>query len=182
MFKDFDLQPVLEDSLVILQPLQQSDFERLFEVASDAAIWEQHPAKERSEREGFANFFSVAMKSKSAFLIIDKKSGEIIGTSRYNFSKESSRAIEVGYTFLARKFWGGVYNKAIKNLMLAHAFRHFDLVLFYIDINNFRSQKAVEKIGGQRITSIDGKQLETRAGASVIYSIEWQQYMQQASI
>jgi hypothetical protein len=63
--------------------------------------------------------------------------------------------------------------------MLTHAFRHFDLVLFYIDKNNFRSQKAVEKLGGQRITSIDGKELETRPNAAVVYSIEKQQFIQQ---
>jgi N-acetyltransferase len=180
MFEDFDLQPTLEDSLVVLRPLQESDFEGLFLVASDPVIWEQHPAKERSQKDGFSHFFSEAIKSKSAFLIIDKKSNKIIGTSRYNFSKESIRAIEIGWTFLAKEFWGGTYNRAIKNLMLIHAFTHFDLVLFYIDKNNFRSQKAVEKIGAQRITSIDGKRLETRPTASVVYSIQKQQFKRQS--
>jgi RimJ/RimL family protein N-acetyltransferase len=172
MTENFDLQPTLEDSLVILQPLQASDFERLFLVASDPDIWEQHPAKERSQQDGFVKFFSDAIKTKSAFLIIDKNSKEIIGTSRYNLSKESSIAIEIGWTFLAKKYWGGTYNRAIKTLMIEHAFKHFDIVLFYIDKNNFRSQKSVEKFGARRITSINGIELETRPTAAVIYSLD----------
>lgn len=174
MPEDFNLQPTLKDSLVILQPLKESDFDRLFQVASDPRIWEQHPVKERSNKEGFTKFFSKAIKSKSAFLIIDKKSKEIIGTSRYNLSKESSKAIEIGWTFLAKRFWGGAYNNAIKILMLTHALKYYETALFYVDKNNFRSQKAVEKIGGTRISSINGKEIETRPAASVVYSVDRQ--------
>lgn len=172
MTKNFDLQPVLQNSLVILQPLQESDFEKLYKVASDPTIWEQHPAKERSQKDGFTNFFFDAIKSKSAFTIIDKKSNEVIGSTRYNFSIESQKAIEIGWTFLAKKYWGGVYNKSIKILMLSHAFKNFEIVMFYIDKNNLRSQKAVEKIGGQRIFSLEGKQLMIKPNASVMYAIK----------
>jgi len=172
MHEKFNPQPTLEDSVVILQPLKETDFDQLFEVASDPAIWEQHPSKDRSNKDGFTKWFSEAMKSKSAFLIIDKKSKEIVGTSRYNLSKESSKAIEIGWTFLAKKFWGGTYNKTIKILMLTHAFKHYETVLFYVDENNLRSQKAVEKIGGVRISSINGTKIETRPTASVVYSFE----------
>lgn len=59
-----NLQPTLENSLVILQPLKEPDFEELCKVASDPEIWEQHPAKERSEREGFQNFLTKPLKQK----------------------------------------------------------------------------------------------------------------------
>lgn len=172
----FDTQPTLEGSLVILKPLTGGDFEALFEVASDPEIWEQHPAKERSERTGFRLFFTEAMNTKSAFLIIDKNSNEVIGSTRYKLSNESASAVEIGWTFLAKKYWGGIYNKEIKKLMIEYAFKYFVMVLFYIAATNLRSQKAVEKIGGLRINEIGGKPLARRPEPTVVYAIEKMAY------
>ena len=168
----FDLQPTLSGSLVHLKPLEESDFEALYRVASDPAIWEQHPAKERSEREGFRRFFEEAMDTKAAFLIIDKSTGEAMGTSRYKLCPDTDIAIEIGWTFIARKYWGGIFNREIKALMIAHAFQQFEWVLFHIADTNYRSQKAVEKIGGKRITEIDGVPLTLRSESSVIYGYQ----------
>lgn len=44
---------LLENKKVILTPLLESDFERLFEVASDKMIWVQHPNPDRFKREVF---------------------------------------------------------------------------------------------------------------------------------
>lgn len=166
-----NLRPVLEDDLVLLRPLHENDFEALYAVASDKEIWEQHPAKERSEREGFTRYFREAMADGRALAIIDKDTHKIIGTSRYNPSPESEKAIEIGWTFLAKKYWGGRYNSAVKALMISYAFQYFDIVLFYIDKDNLRSQKAVEKIGGKRITEINGVPIAPR-NTSVFYAIE----------
>lgn len=168
----FDTQPKLENSLVLLIPLTENHFEKLFEVSSDPEIWEQHPAKERAKLGGFRKFFDEAIQSKAAFLIIDQKSNEVIGTSRYKLSSESEKAIEIGWTFLAKKYWGGLYNKKIKELMLAHAFKTFEIILFYIAKENYRSRKAVEKLGGKQIVKIANKKLEIRPSPSVIYAIE----------
>jgi RimJ/RimL family protein N-acetyltransferase len=56
--------------------------------------------------------------------------------------------VEVGWTFLARDRWGGAWNGEMKRLMLDHAFRFADSVLFLIGPDNIRSQRAVGKIGG----------------------------------
>jgi RimJ/RimL family protein N-acetyltransferase len=56
--------------------------------------------------------------------------------------------VEIGWTFLARKYWGGRYNGEMKQLMMDHAFRYVDHVLFVIGPENRRSRRAVEKIGG----------------------------------
>ena len=167
----FNLQPVLENERLLLRPLKEEDFESLYKVASDPLIWEQHPAKERSQREGFEIFFNDAMKSGSAFLVIDKSMGEVIGSTRFYPVDEFENAISIGWTFLAKKYWGGVYNGEMKRLMIEYAFNYVDNVLFHIHENNIRSQKAVEKIGGKRITSLDGKILDERPNASVIYCI-----------
>jgi RimJ/RimL family protein N-acetyltransferase len=146
---ELNLQPKnLENEIIKLVPLEIDDFERLYEVASDALIWEQHPNKDRYKREVFEAFFMGGMASKGAFIVIDKKTEKPIGSSRfYDFDKEK-KAVAIGYTFLAREFWGTNYNKTLKSLMLDYAFLAVDTVIFHIGANNIRSQKAIAKIGG----------------------------------
>jgi N-acetyltransferase len=169
----FDLQPVLQSELVLLRPLKEEDLESLYEAASDPLIWEQHPDK-RWQRPVFEAFFRGAMDSKGALVVVDKKSGKIIGTSRFSQVKETQHAVEIGWTFLARQYWGGPYNKDIKSLMMKHAFRYVPHVVFYIHENNMRSRKAVEKIGGKEITHLDNQPLPTRSNANVIYVVSAQ--------
>ena len=143
----FDLQPTLKGSLIELRPLTPGDFDSLLAAASDPLIWEQHPENDRFRREVFQRYFDGAIESKGAFAIIDRKSGRIIGSSRYCNLNETSGEVEIGWTFLEREFWGGTYNRELKSLMIEHAFRFVDRVLFVVGEHNLRSQKAVEKIG-----------------------------------
>jgi RimJ/RimL family protein N-acetyltransferase len=167
----FDLQPNLENDLLILRPLKEEDFESLYQVASDPLIWEQHPMKNRSERDGFKVFFEEAIASGGAFVIIDKKTETIIGSTRFNQVKAVSNAVEIGWTFLARQYWGGHYNQSMKKLLMDYAFDFVENIVFYINEYNFRSQKAVEKLGGERITHIENKLLETKVHSSFMYLI-----------
>src|SRR5438477_2712713 len=145
---DFDLQPTLKGDLIELRPLRPGDFEDLFSAASDPLIWEQHPESDRYKREVFQRYFDSALESKGAFAIIERATGRIIGSSRYcNLNPE--RKVEIGWTFLERAFWGGACNRELKSLMLAHAFRFVDRVLFVVGEHNIRSQKALEKIGAR---------------------------------
>jgi RimJ/RimL family protein N-acetyltransferase len=137
----------LEDDKVRLVPLTENDFERLFHVASDPLIWEQHPSSDRYQRHVFQDFFDGALQSRSAFLIEDKSSGEIIGSSRYYDYDQSKSSIAIGWTFLARAYWGGEYNKSVKQLMINYAFKHVDKVIFHIGATNIRSQMATAKFG-----------------------------------
>jgi N-acetyltransferase len=146
----FDLQPVLWSELVNLRPLQRADFDQLHTVASDPLIWEQHPARERWRREVFEKFFEEALESGGALIAIDRKTGCVIGSSRFFGYDEAASEIEIGWTFLARSHWGGEYNGEIKRLMLEHAFRFVHRVVFLVGPHNLRSQRAVEKIGARR--------------------------------
>ena len=146
----FDLQPNLKGELIELRPLTPEDWGNLFSVASDPLIWEQHPENDRYKEDVFKVFFREALKSGGAFVIIDKKSQQIIGSTRfYDYAPEKSE-IEIGWTFLARRYWGGRYNRELKQLMLAHAFKFVENVVFFVGQNNVRSQKATERIGGIR--------------------------------
>jgi RimJ/RimL family protein N-acetyltransferase len=144
----FELQPRIQNDLIRLEPLEAGDFEILYAVAADPLIWEQHPSRDRYQRPVFENFFKGAMESGGAFRVIDNKNGELIGSSRYCNQDEAQRQIEIGYTFLARSRWARHYNLALKTLMLDHAFRFVDRVNFKVGIDNWRSRKAMEKLGG----------------------------------
>ena len=147
----FDLQPVLTGALLELRPLRPEDFDDLYAVASDPRIWEQHPARDRYAREVFEGFFRDALASGGAFVVIDRRTGRIIGSSRYYGLDEARGEIEIGWSFLARAYWGGVYNREMKELMLRHAFRFVNSVVFLVGPDNRRSQRAMEKIGGVRV-------------------------------
>ena len=143
----FDLQPNLKGELIGLRPLRPEDWDDLFAVASDALIWEQHPESDRYKEDEFRIFFQDALESGGAFVVIDRKSQRIIGSTRfYGYDQEKSE-IEIGWTFLARKYWGGRYNREMKQLMLRHAFKFVESVVFYVGEKNIRSQTAMEKLG-----------------------------------
>jgi len=146
----FDLQPDLKGELIELRPLTPEDWDDLFAVASDPHIWEQHPESDRYKEDVFRVFFREALESGGAFVVIDAKTQQIIGSTRfYGYDPENSE-IEIGWTFLARKYWGGRYNREMKQLMLAHAFKFVESVVFFVGENNVRSQKATERIGAIR--------------------------------
>jgi RimJ/RimL family protein N-acetyltransferase len=146
----FDLQPNLNGELIELRPLRLEDWDDLFAVASDPLIWEQHPESDRYKEDVFKVFFSEALECGGAFAIIDKKSQQIIGSTRFHGCDPERSEIEIGWTFLARNYWGGRYNRELKALMLAHAFKFVERVVLLVGENNIRSQKATEKIGGIR--------------------------------
>jgi N-acetyltransferase len=143
----FDLRPHLKGELIELRPLTAEDWGDLFAVASDPLIWEQHPENDRYKKEVFKIFFNDALESGGAFVVIDTKNKQIIGSTRFHGYDPEKSEIEIGWTFLARKHWGGRYNREMKQLMLAHAFKFVENVVFFVSENNIRSQKATEKIG-----------------------------------
>jgi len=143
----FDLQPHLKGELIELRPLAPEDWDELFAVASDSLIWEQHPERDRYKEDVFRIFFKDALESGGAFVVIDTKSRQMIGSTRfYGYDPEKSE-IEIGWTFLARKYWGGRCNAEMKRLLLNHAFKFVESVVFFVGEENVRSQKAMEKVG-----------------------------------
>jgi RimJ/RimL family protein N-acetyltransferase len=146
---EFDLQPTLRGNLLELRPLRRDDFDGLYAAASDPLIWEQHPENDRYQPEVFLRYFDGAIDSRGAFAVIERKSGRIVGSSRYCNLKPAESEVEIGWTFLERAFWGGEYNREMKSLMLQHAFKFVDRVVFVVGENNLRSQKALEKIGAK---------------------------------
>jgi len=168
----FDLQPTLKGERLELRPLRPQDFDDLYAVAVDPLIWEQHPAKNRHEREAFTKLFQESLDSGGALVATDTKTGKIIGSSRYHAYDPERSEIEIGWTFLARMYWGGAYNREMKRLMLEHAFRYVESVIFVVGVDNIRSQRAMEKIGGVRT----GSRPDANGHESYVYRITAAEY------
>jgi RimJ/RimL family protein N-acetyltransferase len=169
---NFSVQPVLENEEFQLIPLQQGDFESLYEVASDPKVWEQHPNKDRYKKEVFENFFTGAIESKGAFKIMEKATGEVLGSSRYyDFDKEDNH-IFIGYTFYGTKSWGKGINPQVKKLMLDYIFQYVDKVHFHIGKENFRSQTALERLGGQKIAEEEVAYFGEPSRTNFVYEIK----------
>ena len=166
-----DLQPVLTGELVELRPLRPDDFEELAAVAADRLIWEQHPASDRGEPGPFREFFREALESHGALVVLDRRNGSIIGSSRYHGHDAAAGELEIGWTFLARPYWGGDYNREMKRLMLDHAFQSVDRVIFLIATTNRRSRRALEKIGGVLTDRIEKRSIHGADLDHVVYEI-----------
>lgn len=169
---NFSVQPVLESEEFQLIPLQQGDFESLYEVASDPKVWEQHPNKDRYQREVFENFFRGAIESKGAFKIVEKTTGDVLGSSRYYNFDENDNHIFIGYTFYGTKSWGKGINPKVKKLMLDYILQYVDKVHFHIGKENFRSQKALEKLGGIKIAEEEVAYFAEPTRTNFVYEIK----------
>jgi len=163
----FDLQPTLQGELLLLRPLRPDDFHDLYSVASDPLIWEQHPVKDRYKEEIFQEYFREALESHASLIAVDTKDGQVIGASRYHGYDNARSEIEIGWTFLARSHWGGIYNSEMKRLMLRHAFQFVQSVIFLVGPENFRSQRALEKLGALRA----GSRRDAAGRQSIVYQI-----------
>lgn len=147
-----NLQPEnLQNEIVQLIPLKETDFEALHQCASNPEIWEQHPNKDRYKREVFEGFFEGAMESKGAFKIVNVVTGEVIGSTRFYDYDAAANVVLIGYTFYAKEYWGKGINPIVKKLMLEYAFRFVNAVHFHVGGNNVRSQIAVQRIGAKKI-------------------------------
>lgn len=147
----FNTQPTLRDELIELRPLRADDLEPLYAIANDPKLWALHAKSDRYQRPVFEAFFADNLASGGALAIVDRATGQLVGGSRYQPVAGADDAIEIGWTFIARSHWGGAYNGAVKQLMLAHVFQAVDYVLFYVAGDNHRSHRAVQKIGGKKI-------------------------------
>jgi RimJ/RimL family protein N-acetyltransferase/ribosomal protein S18 acetylase RimI-like enzyme len=139
----------LEGSIVILEPLTEEHADELWEAAKAPAIWEWL-AHIGSDREYFDRWLQMSLDaaragSEGPFATRDRRSGALIGSSRYLNVRAPDRVVEIGWTWLTPSAWGTGANTEAKLLMLEHAFEHLDCVRveFKTDARNRRSRAAL---------------------------------------
>ncbi|MEL6877616.1 MAG: GNAT family protein [Pseudomonadota bacterium] len=168
-----DRQPTLEGERVLLRPLHEDDWGALYAVASDPAVWEQHPMHDRWREDVFRELFADALAQGGALVVIDKAKDAIIGSSRFErYDEEDGGSVEVGSTFLAPRYWGKGINAEMKRLMLQHAFESVARVDFRVGETNYRSRIALENIGAERTKRTELAQYQGRRVLHIVYAIE----------
>jgi RimJ/RimL family protein N-acetyltransferase len=176
----FDIQKILENEKVILHPLQEKDFEDLYNAASDPKIWEQHPNKNRWKKDIFKTFFHGAIQSNGAFKIVDKTTGMTIGSTRFYDYNQQENSIFIGYTFYAAAYWGKGINQLVKATMLDYIFQFVSKVYFHIGADNIRSQVAIGRIGAEKISEQEVTYFGEAPKLNFVYEInkeKWEQLM-----
>jgi N-acetyltransferase len=167
----FDFQPHLYGELVSMRPMNEADFEPLYAVASDPLIWTMHPTHERWQRPVFRATIDEAFAEKGGLVAINTATGAIIGFSRYSQIAAGPNEIEIGWSFLARDYWGGRHNRDMKSIMVTHALSSFERVIFRVGETNIRSRRAMEKIGGVRIAWDEILTIFDRKAVYIAYEI-----------
>jgi RimJ/RimL family protein N-acetyltransferase len=172
-----NLQPTLIGPRIVIRPVTEADWSQMYAAGSDPEVWAVHPASDRYKEPEFRQFFDGALASGSGFSFVDRATGKVIGSSRYHGYDAEKREIEIGWTFLAKAYWGGSYNGEIKRLMLDHAFTFADTVIFFVGETNWISQRAMEKIGGVRRAALVPREIGGKAHGNVVFEIcksDWQ--------
>ena len=164
----FVFPDLLDGPTFQLRPLTEADLPDLQRAASDPGIWAGHPSRDRHKPEVFADYGRFLLHSGGTLVVRDRALDRIVGCSRFYVAEDAPQDVAIGFTFLARAYWGGPGNHEIKTLMLTHAFAHVDRVWFHIDPTNIRSQKATRKLGAVHT----GDPVLDLAGTPVT----WQQY------
>lgn len=143
----FDPQPTLENETLCLRPLTRGDLKLLGEAASDPAIWKGHPVQNRYRSDVFSSYYESLIEIGGCLLVLDQKTGEVIGCSAYYTDPSAQTRLSIGFTFLTCKYWGGSTNRSLKRLMLGHLFHNASEAWFHIAPQNLRSQAATKKLG-----------------------------------
>ena len=146
---------VLEGGSVMLLPLEKEHFQELVQISKDERIWEFY-IFDCMETERFLQFLQIGLDGRELgiqfpFVIYHKKTQRLIGNTRFWNINQPHRKLEIGSTWLIPEFWGTEVNLECKLLLLTHCFEVLKTsrVMLRTDEKNIRSQKAIQKIGGQ---------------------------------
>ena len=145
---------VLEGKLVCLEPLSNDHSDELFE-AGKGFDW-AWMSMDLSTKEAMNTFIKMALKEQNkglayAFVVRDKSTNRIVGSTRYMDVVSSQKGVEIGWTWYSPSVWGTAVNPECKLLLLRHAFEDWGAIRAYLktDNNNLHSQRAILKLGAK---------------------------------
>lgn len=149
------MNQTLDGAYVRLVPLALSHHQRLCEIGLDEELWRFTTIQVQTESE-MLEYIQHALDQKAAgtcqpYAISEQASGDVIGTTRYHSINPEHRNLEIGFTWIGRRWQQTIANTETKYLMLMHAFedQHCLRVQFKTDVSNERSQRALLRIGAR---------------------------------
>jgi RimJ/RimL family protein N-acetyltransferase len=151
---DFQTEYILEDTIVQLRPLHENDSDKLFYFAeNEPALW-KYSIIGADGKENMQNYIDVALKGRLnkteyPFIVIDKRSNTVAGSTRFYDIQLQNQSLQLGYTWYGKKFQGTGLNKHCKFLLLKFAFEEMGIkrVEFRANAQNERSINAMKSIG-----------------------------------
>lgn len=145
---------ILEGETVELIPLEKQHFEELYAAAADKELWKLVPT-DCSDKTLFDKNYECALSERETgnqypFVIRHKETRKLIGSTRFFEIYPADRKLEIGWTWIIKEFWGTAINLECKLLLLTFCFDILktNRVQLKTKDDNFRSRKAIEKIGG----------------------------------
>lgn len=148
-----DTNLIIEGNTITLVPLEMKYKEQLYEAINNPDVW-KYTWREVKTFDDIEQMLLIAVQNKDdgkqlPFIVKDKLSGEVIGTTRIGDIDIANRNVEIGWTWLSPSVWRTKVNTECKFLLLQYCFEELKVlrVQFSISGQNIRSQKAVERIG-----------------------------------
>jgi RimJ/RimL family protein N-acetyltransferase len=148
---------VLQGASVRLEPLNVHHVDDLLSASADEAIWRYLPIAQPGTRAEMRRWVDEALRDMAggaqvSFAIVNTASRRAVGSTRYLDIQRTHRNLEIGWTWLGAEYRRTSVNTECKFLLLRHAFEALGAlrVCFKTDARNLPSQRAIERIGGQR--------------------------------
>jgi len=146
----------LENVRVLLLPFGNERNHELKQIIFNDRIWKYMGMSMHTEKDFELYIKNTTTDQKKGicypFLIVDKQSNRIAGSTRFGNLNITSEKCEIGWTWYGLDFQGTGLNKACKYELLKFGFETigFRRIQFSADQENLRSQHAIEKLGAQQ--------------------------------
>lgn len=153
---NWDKPTTLESKHLRLLPLSLEFKEGLLNAAKDGELWKLWYTSVPSA-ETIDQYIATALqqqqdKASLPFVIVDKTTDSIIGSTRYCNIDSSNRRLEIGYTWYAKTFQRTGVNTECKHLLLQHAFEVYQVIAVEFKTHwfNYRSRNAIQRLGAKQ--------------------------------
>ncbi|MDR3443199.1 MAG: GNAT family protein [Legionella sp.] len=145
---------VLNGTYIQLEPISKQHHQGLCEAADHEQIWQYMPYK--ATKKFFDPWFDECLENmhsgeKITYVVRDKASQIILGTTAYYDIQLEHRRLSLGYSWYSPNVWGGNVNPEAKLLMLTQAFECWPIHRIEIgtDSRNTHSYNAIKKLGAK---------------------------------
>ena len=174
-------QVTLSGNGIILEPLTLAHATDLIKACQDGELWKINVTSV-PEPDKVIDYINIAdsMPDRQAFAVIDERTGKAIGSTSFHDILPASKRLEIGYTWYAKSYWRTHVNTTCKLMLLTYVFEtlEYQTVGWRTDIDNHRSQQAIERLGAKKDGVIRGNRVRRDGVISdtVMYSIvssEW---------
>lgn len=182
--KFFSSELILENESILLRPLSMNDMDKIESISYNKELGEFGArVKNRNDLTDYFSFCLNSKKEKELYplLIISKENMDPIGLTMFGNISFQNKRLEIGWTWIGERFQGTGINAICKKLLLDYCFSqlHLRRVEFKIDINNIKSQKAIEKLGAVKEGLLRNYNIQSygESKGTYVYSIlreEWE--------